>query len=449
VVRVNGVRRVLDGAAVTLPGGGSLRVVTPQKRQARRAVLVIWPDGSQLRVEHFVTPSSTWFNTTLAVPGRHAGRLTGLLGNADGRRDNELVIPGAGVVDPTDFHAVHRGFADAWRITDAVSLFHYRAGESTATFTDRTFPARAFTAADLSPGQRAHATRVCADQGVAEQPFLDQCLVDVTLTGDDTVAAAVRAAQVSATPDMFTVDIGDTVAPNLPGPGAGLIEERGARDTYEFAARAGERVMISTLAIDGDRSCAADSALRLRVIDPEGRGVSDHLARHLGGSSGCGRWTFELPAPGEHRLEVSLYEPDVARGRPDRGGYALRLEPAPRVVRPATLGSRVTGDLRYAGQVDVHEFAGRTGQTVVIDVLSVAGDGQCAGAALAWDVLSPTGVDLDGPGLTHGVATRDCGSGEVRLPETGRYQLVLYNRAELLGRGASGLGRYELALRGP
>jgi hypothetical protein len=182
------------------------------------------------------------------------------------------------------------------------------------------------------------------------------------------------------------------------------------------------------------------------VLDTEGRPVDDHIVRHLVGSGSCGRWVYELRSMGTHRLEVSLYEPDVGRGLPDRASYALRLEPAPRVVRPATIGSRITGELRHAGQVDVYEFDARAGQTVVVDVLSVAGDAQCTEAALAWDILSPAGTDLDGPGLTHPVATRDCGSYAVTLPDAGRYQLVLYNRTEMLGRGASGLGRYEVAL---
>ena len=42
----------------------------------------------------------------------------------------------------TRFTQVYGPFADAWRVTDATSLFDYAAGESTATYTDRSFPSR-------------------------------------------------------------------------------------------------------------------------------------------------------------------------------------------------------------------------------------------------------------------------------------------------------------------
>ncbi len=43
-------------------------------------------------------------------------------------------------------------------------------------------------------------------------------------------------------PDEFTMDIGDRIARDIPGPGAGFIEKPGSHDIYTFTAEAGQEV---------------------------------------------------------------------------------------------------------------------------------------------------------------------------------------------------------------
>ena len=47
--------------------------------------------------------------------------------------------------------------------------------------------------------------------------------------------------------DVFEIQIGDTVARDAPGPGAGLIEAPGAHDIYNFTATAGQTVLFRVL----------------------------------------------------------------------------------------------------------------------------------------------------------------------------------------------------------
>ena len=47
--------------------------------------------------------------------------------------------------------------------------------------------------------------------------------------------------------DIFEIQIGDTVARDAPGPGAGLIEAPGAHDIYNFTATAGQTVLFQVL----------------------------------------------------------------------------------------------------------------------------------------------------------------------------------------------------------
>jgi hypothetical protein len=59
-------------------------------------------------------------------------------------------------------------FAESWRISAKESLFDYKAGESTATFTLREHPSRHVTVNDLDPAVRAGAEHTCRAAGVTE-----------------------------------------------------------------------------------------------------------------------------------------------------------------------------------------------------------------------------------------------------------------------------------------
>ena len=110
----------------------------------------------------------------------------GLLGNHDGDPDNDVVPPqefvdsGAPLAD-----WMHGAYADSLRITDAVSLLPYREGESTETFTDRSFP-RALPA--LTAAAMAGAEQVCRRAGLTNPADLRDCAYDVAVTGDESFA---------------------------------------------------------------------------------------------------------------------------------------------------------------------------------------------------------------------------------------------------------------------
>jgi hypothetical protein len=126
--------------------------------------VIAWSDGT----EAWVTPNTTYFDLVVR-PGSSAGKLKGLLGNADGKADGDLVGRDGSVLPSSPRHEdVHGRFADSWRIRQEESLFHYAAGESTVTFTDRTMPSRPMTVANLSAAARAAAERICKDAGITE-----------------------------------------------------------------------------------------------------------------------------------------------------------------------------------------------------------------------------------------------------------------------------------------
>ncbi len=117
--------------------------------------------------------------------GDGSGPWTGLLGSPDGDDANDLTTRDGVVLSPEHtIEQLYGEFGESWRITDRASLFDYADGESTATFTDRSFPSRHLTLEDLSDDQRAAAETVCRLAGIQRLAQLENCVFDYAVTGD-------------------------------------------------------------------------------------------------------------------------------------------------------------------------------------------------------------------------------------------------------------------------
>ncbi|HWZ44626.1 MAG TPA: multicopper oxidase family protein [Candidatus Saccharimonadales bacterium] len=109
-------------------------------------------------------------------------------------------------VDLNDrYVALYRTFADAWRLTDASSLFEYLPGRSTATFTARDWPPQKPPCTTVPRGFPKpvkpvrenipvnRAKQIC--KGVTLHDLNAACVFDVASTGDETFAKAYLVAQ--------------------------------------------------------------------------------------------------------------------------------------------------------------------------------------------------------------------------------------------------------------
>lgn len=185
VVRLDG-RPVAPAPETPLPGGGTL--VRSEDGPAPRYALS-WPDSTTL----FVRPIGEYgLEATMALAEARKGRVQGLLGDGDGNRDNDLDMGGGRFLtkpSPTSqppFAEVYGPFANNWRVRQETSLFDYESGQSTANFTDRSFPKRP---TDLSTLPNAAAARErCVAAGVSGPEVLDGCILDVALTGREEFA---------------------------------------------------------------------------------------------------------------------------------------------------------------------------------------------------------------------------------------------------------------------
>ena len=173
VVRRNGEPADVDGATL-----GALTLARDDERNWRLSA----PDGTEVSFRYL-----NGFFVEVTPPEATAGRLVGMLGAANGDPLDDVRLADGTDVNANDWDVVHHAFADSWRVADATSLFDYRAGESTATFTDRAFPG-AFpeleTAAFQEARQRCHESMGRA----ATTPEIDACAFDSVATGDDAYA---------------------------------------------------------------------------------------------------------------------------------------------------------------------------------------------------------------------------------------------------------------------
>jgi hypothetical protein len=83
-------------------------------------------------------------------------------------------------------------------VTSSNSLFTYGTGQSTATFTNTAFPCQDVDLGTLTATQLASATATCQAAAAGQEPFLDGCVLDVAITGDDTVAKSDAQAESTA-----------------------------------------------------------------------------------------------------------------------------------------------------------------------------------------------------------------------------------------------------------
>lgn len=122
--------------------------------------------------------------------------VRGILGSNDDDPDNDFITrEGIDLGPDVSFEDLHGAFAESWRIADEESLFDYLPGESTATFTDRSFPDEVVTVDDLPRDERSAAEKACRSVGVVDPVILESCILDLALTGDERFARSALSIQ--------------------------------------------------------------------------------------------------------------------------------------------------------------------------------------------------------------------------------------------------------------
>ena len=116
---------------------------------------------------------------------RLVGSVKGLLGNFNDDTGDDLILrDGTILPTPIPFADLYGRFADAWRVTSENSLFDYPVGETTETYTDRTFP-RQYVTLDMLPALIvARATELVDQAGITDPVARSAAILDYAITGD-------------------------------------------------------------------------------------------------------------------------------------------------------------------------------------------------------------------------------------------------------------------------
>jgi RHS repeat-associated protein len=174
-LHVNGAPTALKVRA-DLPAGG---FIIPEAR----GYVIGWPDGSLARLSRNVMG----VDLSIRLAPQRIGAVRGLLGPYTGtsftgiEARNGTWIAASDVSDPGNAQdAIYRVFGESWRLKQDESLFDYTAGESTATYTDRTFPD---PRPPISSQTETAARAICVHAGVSSEA-LAGCILDVAMTGE-------------------------------------------------------------------------------------------------------------------------------------------------------------------------------------------------------------------------------------------------------------------------
>lgn len=149
----------------------------------------------------------------------------GLFGNRNNNtRDDIWPLGGKPLVWPVGFNTMYRDFGNSWRVTEKTSLFDYAEGESVETFVDVEFPDRWTSLKHIGSAARNSAETVCRNAGVENGINLENCIYDITMTGDENFAMdalygrkdGVRLEMVETTPGMMAGSTTDGIWIELP-----------------------------------------------------------------------------------------------------------------------------------------------------------------------------------------------------------------------------------------
>ena len=189
-LELNGYRVEINRQGQVLVDGGSLEIPEGSYAYFGRGsaltrtdgmLTAIWPgDGDRPMFMYKPAMSSM----RMYVPD--GTRTTGLLGNHDGIKNNDLRVQGGAQLPPSASPTtIHGTYADSWRVSQSRSMFSYAPGESTATFADLDKPSNLVSVEDFSLPDREAAETECRDARVVEGSALRACIYDQLVSGSD------------------------------------------------------------------------------------------------------------------------------------------------------------------------------------------------------------------------------------------------------------------------
>lgn len=199
-LRINGTPYSMRSKFVKLKTGGAVQKLSDHN------FIVYWETGEQAAVN-----ISQYMDIVITIPRHTKQNIVGLMGNNNASKEDDLKTSDGipleakswsedamqyinfgksnqfGSAEKLFNESLSKKFANSWRIAGSNSLFSYPAGESTISFTNKSFPSAYNSVSDLTPEQIEKARKTCQQEGVTDE-HMQSCIYDVAFTNQDVFA---------------------------------------------------------------------------------------------------------------------------------------------------------------------------------------------------------------------------------------------------------------------
>ena len=392
-IGLNGQATVFPVGKTLLPSGGS---VDRGDASSDKDYFITLADGSTV----ILFDDTSYLDMTIILAPQRFAHVVGLLGTADGTAAKQILTSqGNGIAPPYTYDQLYHLFGDSWRVTSATSLFTYASGQSTETFTDRTFPAVQDTIDSFSATIRQQAQAICASNGIVDPALLAACILDIAETGDANFAVSTSQVQKTFTHIPFGTAV------------TGTLTTATQSQVYTFVAKAGDIVYLQSQ--EAPSLCQTDPlpTPTWEVAGPDGVVIPSKafIFYDILTCADLGRYLLTMPG---------TYSITISHGP---GSYAIAIYSVPQdhpiVLVPGHLN---TGAFTVTGQQQSYTFTAAAGQ--VFDFAPTTATPSCPDATVAgWELLDTSG---------KAIAIGDlCSDGAYPLTTSGPYTLVLIGKS--------------------
>lgn len=200
---INGKPTPIPASRLDLPAGGNIQ---SSGTASKKTLMIYWPNESM--TGRFVYYANSTMDVEVRRVVSSARTFEGLIGNMDGKRDNEMQIRGGANLGAALTNDAIARVGESWRVRADESLF------------TRPHPApkggvvqQQPGIADLDPSARRDASQTCKDAGVKDALALRNCVYDVAATGDKTFVESARQLQETVAALPATERAGETIEP--------------------------------------------------------------------------------------------------------------------------------------------------------------------------------------------------------------------------------------------
>ena len=148
------------------------------------------------------------------VPLGLPGFIQGLQGEDEGQSNDFQLPDGTVLQQPLTQSELYGQYADAWRVTQATSLFDYGPGQTTGTFTNKSFPGVPLALASVPAAILNQAAQAVAAAGITDPITAAEAEYDYIFTGSPTfITGAQTIAQQGSDPNATAATVTGGPAP--------------------------------------------------------------------------------------------------------------------------------------------------------------------------------------------------------------------------------------------